>query len=144
MKTKYIKKKLDTNEMSIILNDVFDADNIKFEYYKKYDLDRPRFKIFRYSEKLSKKVPIATVETFVIGTIFFDGSWLIDLSGFSGFEYEFKVEAGYERDYIEMISDFIDEIFVVKEANSRVFSKYSNIKRSPKIELREFKLNKIL
>lgn len=139
-----MRGELTTSEMSIILNDVFGVDNIKFEYYKKYDLDRPRFKIFRYSEKLGKKVPIATVETFVIGTIFFDGLWLIDLSGFSGFEYEFKVEAGYERDYIEMISDFIDEIFVVKEANSRVFSKYSNIKRNPKIELREFKLNKIL
>ena len=139
-----MKGELTTSEMSIILNDVFGADNIKFEYYKRYDLDRPRFKIFRYSEKLNKKVPIATVETYVIGTIFLDGSWLIDLSGFSGFEYEFKVEAGSERDYIEMISDFIDEIFVVKEANSIVFSKYSNIKRNPKIELRDFKLNKLL
>jgi hypothetical protein len=139
-----MKGELTTSEMSIILNDVFGADNIKFEYYKRYDLDRPRFKIFRYSEKLDKKVPIATVETYVIGTIFLDGLWLIDLSGFSGFEYEFKVEAGSERDYIEMISDFIDEICVVKEANSRVFSKYSNIKRTPKTELREFKLNKLL
>ena len=139
-----MKGELTTSEMSIILNDVFGDDNIKFEYYKRYDLDRPRFKIFRYSEKLDKKVPIATVETYVIGTIFLDGLWLIDLSGFSGFEYEFKVEAGSERDYIEMISDFIDEICVVKEANSRVFSKYSNIKRTPKTELREFKLNKLL
>lgn len=139
-----MKGELTTSEMSIILNDVFGADNIKFEYYKRYDLDRPRFKIFRYSEKLDKKVPIASVETYVIGTIFLDGLWLIDLSGFSGFEYEFKVEAGSERDYIEMISDFIDEICVVKEANSRVFSKYSNIKRTPKTELREFKLNKLL
>ena len=139
-----MKVELTTSEMSIILNDVFGADNIKFEYYRRYDLDRPRFKIFRYSEKLNKKVPIATVETYVIGTIFLDGLWLIDLSGFEGFEYEFKVEAGSERDYIEMISDFIDEICVVKEANSRVFSKYSNIKRTPKTELREFKLNKLL
>ena len=139
-----MKGELSTSEMSIILNYVFGADNIKFEYYKKYDIDRPRFKIFRYSEKLDKKVPIATVETFVIGTIFLDGLWLIDLSGFEGFEYEFKVEAGSERDYIEMISDFINEICVVKEASSKVFDKYSNIKRNPKIELREFKLNKLL
>ena len=139
-----MKGELSTSEMSIILKDVFGEDNIKFEYYNRYDLDRPRFKIFRYSEKLSKKVPIATVETFVIGTVFLDGLWLIDLSGFEGFDYEFKVEAGSERDYIEMISDFIDEICVVQEASNKVFSKYFNIKRSPKIELREFKLNKLL
>lgn len=139
-----MKGELSTSEMSIILNDVFGVDNIKFEYYKKYDIDRPRFKIFRYSEKLDKKVPIATVETYVIGTIFLDGLWLIDLSGSPGFEYEFKVEAGYERDYIEMVCDFIDEIYVVKEANNRIFNKYSNIKRTPKTELREFKLNKLL
>ena len=139
-----MKGELTTSEMSIILKDVFGEDNIKFEYYNRYDLDRPRFKIFRYSEKLSKKVPIATVETFVIGTVFLDGLWLIDLSGFEGFDYEFKVEAGSERDYIEMISDFIDEICVVQEASNKVFSKYFNIKRSPKIELREFKLNKLL
>ena len=139
-----MKGELSTSEMSIILNDVFGADNIKFEYYKKYDLDRPRFIIFRYSEKLNKKVPIATVETFFIGTIFLDGLWLIDLSGSPGFEYEFKVEAGSERDYIEMVCDFIDEIYVVKEANNRIFNKYSNIKRNPTMELRDFKLNKLI
>ena len=139
-----MKGELSTSEMSIILNDVFGVDNIKFEYYKKYDIDRPRFKIFRYSEKLDKKVPIASVETYVIGTIFLDGLWLIDLSGFIGFEYEFKVEAGSERDYIEMISDFIDEICVVKEASIKVFNKYSNIKSNPTMELRDFKLNKLL
>lgn len=138
-----MKGELTTSEMSIILNDVFGVDNIKFEYYKKYDIDRPRFKIFRYSEKLNRKVPIATVETYVIGTSFLDGLWLIDLSGFTGFEYEFKVEAGSERDYIEMISDFIDEIYVVREANNKIFNKYSNIKRNPKIELRDFKLNNL-
>jgi hypothetical protein len=139
-----MKGELSTSEMSIILNDVFGVDNIKFEYYKKYDIDRPRFKIFRYSEKLDKKVPIATVETYVIGTIFLDGLWLIDLSNSPGFEYEFKVEAGSERDYIEMVCDFIDEIYVVKEANNRIFNKYSNIKRNPTMELRDFKLNKLL
>jgi hypothetical protein len=139
-----MKGELSTSEMSIILNDVFGVDNIKFEYYKKYDIDRPRFKIFRYSEKLDKKVHIATVETYVIGTIFLDGLWLIDLSGSPGFEYEFKVEAGSERDYIEMVCDFIDEIYVVKEANNRIFNKYSNIKRNPTMELRDFKLNKLL
>lgn len=138
-----MKGELTTSEMSIILNDVFGVDNIKFEYYRRYDLDRPRFKIFRYSEKLNRKVPIATVETYVIGTSFLDGLWLIDLSGFTGFEYEFKVEAGSERDYIEMISDFIDEIYVVREANNKIFNKYSNIKRNPKIELRDFKLNNL-
>lgn len=139
-----MKGELSTSEMSIILNDVFGADNIKFEYYKKYDLDRPRFKIFRYSEKLNKKVPIATVENYIIGTIFFDGLWLIKLSGIEQFEYEFKVEPVSERDYIEMVCDFIDEIYVVKEANNRIFNKYSNIKRTPKTELREFKLNKLI
>lgn len=139
-----MKGELTTGEMSIILNDVFGADNIKFEYYKRYDLDRPRFKIFRYSEKLNKKVPIATVENYIIGTIFFDGLWLIKLSGIEQFEYEFKVEPVSERDYIEMVCDFIDEIYVVKEANNRIFNKYSNIKRTPKTELREFKLNKLL
>lgn len=138
-----MKGELTTSEMSIILNDVFGVDNIKFEYYRRYDLDRPRFKIFRYSEKLNRKVPIATVETYVIGTSFLDGLWLIDLSGFTGFEYEFKVEVGSERDYIEMISDFIDEIYVVREANNKIFNKYSNIKRNPKIELRDFKLNNL-
>lgn len=139
-----MKGELTTSEMSIILNDVFGADNIKFEYYKRYDLDRPRFIIFRYSDKLNKKVPIATVETYIIGTIFIDGLWLMNISGIEQFEYEFKVEAGSERDYIEMVCDFIDEIYVVKEANNRIFNKYSNIKRNPKIELRDFKLNKLL
>lgn len=139
-----MKGELTTSEMSIILNDVFGADNIKFEYYKRYDLDRPRFIIFRYSEKLNKKVPISTVENYIIGTIFIDGLWLINISGIEQFEYEFKVEAGSERDYIEMVCDFIDEIYVVKEANNRIFNKYSNIKRNPKIELRDFKLNKLL
>lgn len=139
-----MKGELTTSEMSIILNDVFGADNIKFEYYKRYDLDRPRFRIFRYSEKLDRKVPIATVEAYVIGTIFLDGLWLMNISGIEQFEYEFKVEAGSERDYIEMVCDFIDEIYVVKEANNRIFNKYSNIKRNPTIELRDFKLNKLL
>ena len=139
-----MKGELTTSEISIILNDVFGADNIKFEYYKKYDLDRPRFKIFRYSEKLNKKVPIATVENYIIGTIFFEGLWLIKISGIEQFEYEFKVEPASERDYIEMVCDFIDDIYVVKEAINKIFHKYCNIKKNPKVELRDFKLNKLL
>ena len=140
-----MKGELTTSEMSIILNDVFGADNIKIEYYKRFDIDRPRFIIFRYSEKLNKKVPIGTVEIYLIGTIFFNGLWLMNISGIdTTFEYEFKVEAGSERDYIEMVCDFIDEIYVVKEANNRIFNKYSNIKKNPKVELRDFKLNKLI
>ena len=43
-----------------------------------------------------------------------------------------------------MVCNFIDEIYVVEEANNKIFNKYCNIRKNPKLELRDFKLNKLI
>lgn len=139
-----MKGELSKDNMYSILVDVFGVDNIKFEYYTRYDTQRPRFKILKYSKKLGKKYPIGTVETFVVGTIFFNDTWELVFNGFDKSEFTFKVEPGSERDYIEMVADFISEFNEIKERVNENYKKYCDIKSQPKIEIRDWKLNKLI
>lgn len=139
-----MKGELRKEEMYSILVDVFGENNIKFEYYTRYDNQRPRFKILNYSKKLGKKYTMGTVETFVIGTIFLDGTWEMVFNGLDKSEFTFKVEPGSERDYIEMVADFISEFNEIKEMVNKNYNKYCDIKHQSSLEIREWKLNKLL
>lgn len=139
-----MKGELSKEDMHSILVDVFGDDNIKSEYYIKYNEQRPRFKILKYSEKLGKKYTMGTVETFVIGTIFLDGTWEMIFEGLDKSKFTFKVQPGSERDYIGMIADFISEFNKIKEMVNKNYNKYCDIKHQCNLEIREWKLNKLL
>jgi len=139
-----MKGELSKEDMHTILVDVFGEDNIKSEYYTKYNEQRPRFKILKYSEKLGKKYTMGTVETFVIGTIFLDGTWEMIFEGLDKSKFTFKVEPGSERDYIEMVADFISDFNQIKEMVNKNYNKYCDIKHQCDLEIREWKLNKLL
>jgi hypothetical protein len=139
-----MKGELSKEDMHTILVDVFGEDNIKSEYYTKYNEQRPRFKILKYSKKLGKKYTMGTVETFVIGTIFLDGTWEMIFEGLDKSKFTFKVQPGSERDYIGMIADFINEFNEIKEMVNKNYNKYCDIKHQCDLEIREWKLNKVL
>lgn len=139
-----MKGELSKEDMHSILVDVFGEDNIKFEYYTRYDEQRPRFKILKYNEKLGKKYTMCTVETFVIGTIFLDGTWEMVFEGLDKGKFTFKVQPGSERDYIGMVADFISEFNEIKEKLDENYGKYCDIKHQCDLEIREWKLNKLL
>jgi hypothetical protein len=138
-----MKGELSKEDMHSILVDVFGEDNIKSEYYTKYNEQRPRFKILKYSEKLGKKYVMGTVEKFIIGTIFMD-VWEMVFEGLDDRKFTFQVEPGSERDYIEMVSDFISEFNQIKEMVNKNYNKYCDIKHQCDLEIREWKLNKLL
>jgi hypothetical protein len=139
-----MKGELSKEDMHSILVDVFGEDNIKSEYYTRYDEQRPRFRILKYSKKLGKKYTMGTVETFVIGTIFLDGTWEMIFEGLDKSKFTFKVQPGSERDYIGMIADFINEFNEIKEKLDENYHKYCDIKSQSSLEIREWKLNKLL
>ena len=139
-----MKGELRKEEMYSILVDVFGEDNIKFEYYTRYDEQRPRFRILKYIKKLGKKYTMGTVETFVIGTIFMDGTWEMIFEGLDKSKFTFKVQPGSERDYIGMVADFINEFNEIKEKLDENYHKYCDIKSQSSLEIRDWKLNKLL
>jgi len=139
-----MKGELSKEDMYSILVDVFGEDNIKSEYYIKYDEQRPRFRILKYSEELGRKITMGTVEIFVIGTIFMDGLWEMIFDGLYDRKFTFQVEPGSERDYIAMVADFINEFNEIKEMFNKNYNKYCDIKHQCVLELRDWKLNKLL
>ena len=139
-----MKGELSKEDMHSILVDVFGEDNIESEYYNRYNKQRPRFKILKYNEKLGKKYTIGTVEIFVIGTVFIDGIWLMLFDGLYDSKFTFKVEPSSERDYIGMVADFINEFNEIKEMFNKNYNKYCDIKQQCVLELRDWKLNKLL
>jgi hypothetical protein len=139
-----MKGELSKEDMHSILVDVFGEDNIKSEYYIRYNEQRHRFKILNYSEKLGKKYTMGTVEIFAIGTILMDGVWEMVFYGLDDSKFVFKVEPGSERDYIEMVAAFISEFNEIKKRLNENYKKYCDIKGQSKIEIRNWKLNKLI
>lgn len=138
-----MKNKLTKEDMHSILNDVFGERNINLEYYKRYDEDRVRFKIKKYSKKLRKKYTVGFVTNFLIGTIYLD-DWEMTFNAMDQKEFTFRVEPGSERDYIEMVRDLMNEFYEIKEKFNEIYDKYCDIKSQSSLELREWKLNKLL
>jgi len=132
-----------SDEILILLKEVFEEHDIVESNYKKFNLTFDRFYIKRYIPKFKSKLSIGEVKQLLIGTTLIEDTWEVILSTVNQ-SFVFKIERGFERQSLEIIKDWYDEYKKIDDSRNLLMSKYSRIRKNFKEELREHQLNKLL
>lgn len=132
-----------SDEISILLKEVFDNFDIVEKTYDKYNVTYPSFYIKRYIPKFKSKFTIGLVKQVLVGTTTFEGVWEVSLS-FTNQTFIFKVEMGFEKQSLEIVKDWYDEYYKLSESINLLMTKYNRIRKNFKEELRDYQLNKLL
>ena len=132
-----------SDEILILLKEVFDKFDIVEKTYDKYNVTYSSFYIKRYIPKFKSKFAIGIVKQLSVGTTTFEGVWEVSLS-FTNESFIFKVEDGFEKQSLEIMKDWYEEYRELSESRDLLITKYTKIKKNFKEELRDYQLNKLL
>lgn len=132
-----------SDEILILLKEVFFDHDIVESNYKKFNLTFDRFYIKRYIPKFKSKLSIAEVKQLLVGTTVVEDTWEVDLSTINQ-SFVFRIENGFERQSLEIIKDWYEEYKKIDDARNLLMRKYSRIRKNFKEELRDYQLNKLV
>ena len=132
-----------SDEILILLKEVFDDYDIVKNDYKKFNLTFDHFYIKRYIPRFKSKFAIGEVKQLLVGTTVIEDTWEVVLSTVNQ-SFVFKIEGGFERQSLEIIKDWYEEYKKIDDARNLLMSKYIRIRKDFKEELREHQLNKLL
>jgi hypothetical protein len=132
-----------SDEILILLKEVFVDHDIVENNYKKFNLTFDRFYIKRYIPKFKSKLSIAEVKQLLVGTTVIEDTWEVDLSTINQ-SFVFRIENGFERQSLEIIKDWYEEYKKIDDARNLLMRKYSRIRKNFKEELRDYQLNKLV
>ncbi len=132
-----------SDEILILLKEVFFDHDIVESNYKKFNLTFDRFYIKRYIPKFKSKLSIAEVKQLLVGTTVIEDTWEVGLSTINQ-SFVFRIENGFERQSLEIIKDWYEEYKKIDDARNLLMRKYSRIRKNFKEELRDYQLNKLV
>jgi hypothetical protein len=132
-----------SDEILILLKEIFGDHEIVEGHYKKYNISHPIFYLKRNISKFKSKLKIGELKQLVVGTTTFENCWEL-VFFFHNQDFTFRIESEFERQSLEIIKDWYDEYRKVTDAKNILMTKYSRIRKNFKEELRDHQLNKLL
>ncbi len=132
-----------SDEILILLKEIFGDHEIVEGHYKKYNISYPVFYIRRNIPKFKSKLKIGELKQLVVGTTTFENCWEL-VFFFHTQDFTFRIESEFEKQSLEIIKDWYDEYRKVTDAKNILMAKYSRIRKNFKEELRDHQLNKLL
>lgn len=147
---------MNSTELKSLLEEVFFEDKYSISEieYEKYNEELVRFYIKVYSEKLSKHIPVITVESFIIGTTICKDVWEMTWSLPNHRNYYMKIpgtsikrnpkDVGDSKGFLMLSKEKINDILLINELNNNLLNDMKEMSQNSNSIIRDFKLKQIV
>ena len=119
--------------------------SVKESSYSKYEKDRPKLSICRYSERLKKDMPFAAIRERWIATTLAEERWDYTFMDDSGTLYELRIPAECPQDFISACLEKQLEYEAARKAAIDSKSDLMRLSRPDSLAyIREWKIDKLI
>ena len=145
---------MNSTELKSLLEEVFFEDKYSISEieYEKYNEELVRFYIKVYSKKLSKHMPVITIESFIIGTTICKDIWKMTWSlpnqdyymRIPGTSYDrYPKDIGDPKSFLMLSKEKINDILLINELNNNLLNDMKEMSQNSNSIIRVFKLKQI-